>query len=108
MNTRRWTGPSRHWLLFAGAFVIALLLQWPLAQLARQRSGELPPGVAIEEVRGSLWSAQAIGVHWQGRRIPSVPVAVAPASLLRGEPRITPAWPGAADAVQAAPATTAH
>ncbi len=90
-------------LLFAGALAIALLVQWPLAQLAREHSGDLPAGVAVEEIRGSVWSAQAIGVHWQGRRIPSVPVSVSLANLVRGKPRVTPDWSAAAGAALAAP-----
>lgn len=83
---------------FVLALLVAVLLQWPMARLAAPRIATVLPGVAAEEVRGSLWSAQAIGVHMAGRRIPQVRLQVAPASLLRGDPRIVPAWPAEPDA----------
>ncbi|MGY0504000.1 hypothetical protein [Luteimonas sp. e5] len=89
MNTvRAWV--RRHWpvlwLLFA--LLLSMLLQWPMALLVKSQARALPAGVAVAEVRGSLWSAQARGLRLGALRRDHVELHMPPASLLRGRPQL--------------------
>lgn len=83
MRRRAWWGLAAVGL---AAFLVFMVARWPAAhawELARERM-ELPPGVEVGAVTGTVWRGAIHGLRVEGVAITKLDWELRPTSLLRG------------------------